>query len=123
MWKFFTICLSFAIFTGIALNIISSSIQNKQDQLLALNKEIEKKNEELKIINTEWSFLTHPKKITKLVEENLGMLTRDNNQTGNIEIVSLRGSAWKMGKGISNKVLIKSSMNNNSLKEIIHVVK
>ena len=117
MWKYFTICLSFAIFTGIALNIISSSIQNKQDHLLALNKEIEKKNEELKIINTEWSFLTHPKKITKLVEENLGMLTRNFNQTGNIEIVSLRGAAWKMGKDISNKVLIKSSMDNSSLRD------
>ena len=117
MWKYFTICLSFAIFTGIALNIISSSIQNKQDQLLALNKEIEKKNEELKIINTEWSFLTHPKKITKLVEENLGMLTRNFNQTGNIEIVSLRGAAWKMGKDISNKVIVKSSFNNNLLKD------
>ena len=117
MWKYFTICLSFTIFTGIALNIISSSIQNKQDRLLALNKEIEKKNEELKILNTEWSFLTHPKKITKLVEENLGMLTRNNNQTGNIEIVSLRGAAWKMGKDISNKVLIKSSIKNNSLQD------
>ena len=117
MWKFFTICLSFAIFTGIALNVISSSIQNKQDQLLALNKEIEKKNEELKILTTEWSFLTHPKKITKLVEENLGMLTRNNNQTGKIEIVSLRGAAWKMGKGISNKAIIKSSINKNSLQD------
>ena len=117
MWKYFTICLSFTIFTGIALNIISSSIQNKQDQLLALNKEIEKKNEELKIINTEWSFLTHPKKITKLVEENLGMLTRNSSQTGNIEIVSLRGAAWKMGKDISNKAIIKSSLNNNLLKD------
>ena len=114
MWKFFTTCLSFAIFTGIALNIISSSIQNKQDQLLALNKEIKKKNEELKILNTEWSFLTHPKKITKLVEENLGMLTRNNNQTKNIEIVSLRGAAWKMGKDISNKVIIKSFINKDS---------
>ena len=117
MWKYFTICLSFAIFTGIALNIISSSIQNKQDQLLALNKEIEKKNEELKIINTEWSFLTHPKKITKLVEENLGMLTRNNNQTGKIEIVSLRKAAWKMGKDVSNKVIVKSSINNNLLQD------
>ena len=117
MWKYFTICLSFAIFTGIALNVISSSIQNKQDRLLALNKEIEKKNEELKILNTEWSFLTHPQKITKLVEGNLGMLTRNNNQTGNIEIVSLRGAAWKMGKDISNKVIVKSSFNNNLLKD------
>ena len=117
MWKFFTICLSFATFTGIALNIISSSIQNKQNQLLALNKEIEKKNEELKILNTEWSFLTHPKKITKLVEGNLGMLTRNNKQTGKIEIVSLRGAAWKMGNGISNKVLIKSSINKNSMQD------
>ena len=117
MWKFFTICLSFAIFTGIALNVISSSIQDKQDQLQALNLEIEKKNEELKILNTEWSFLTHHQKITKLVEGNLGMLTRNNNQTGNIEIVSLRGAAWKMGKGVSNKVIIKSSINKNLLQD------
>ena len=117
MWKFFTICLSFATFTGIVLNVISSSIQNKQNQLQALNQKIEKKNEELKILNTEWSFLTHPQKITKLVEGNLGMLTRNNNQTGNIEIVSLRGAAWKMRKDVSNKVIIKSSINNNLLQD------
>jgi hypothetical protein len=41
-----------AIFTGIALNLISNSIHDKRKQLSKLEKRIEQKIEKLKILNT-----------------------------------------------------------------------
>ena len=54
MWKFSIICSFMAIFTGIALNLISNSIHDKRKQLSELEKKIEQKIEKLKILETEW---------------------------------------------------------------------
>ena len=43
MWKFSIICSFMAIFTGIALNLISNSIHDKRKQLSELEKRIEQK--------------------------------------------------------------------------------
>ena len=40
MWKFSIICSFMAIFTGIALNLISNSIHDKRKQLSELEKRI-----------------------------------------------------------------------------------
>ena len=47
MWKFSIICSFMAIFTGIALNLISNSIHDKRKQLSELEKRIEQKIEKL----------------------------------------------------------------------------
>ena len=49
MWKFSIICSFMAVFTGIALNLISNSIHDKRKQLSELEKRIEQKIEKLKI--------------------------------------------------------------------------
>ena len=48
MWKFSIICSFMAIFTGIALNLISNSIHDRRKQLSALEKKIEQKIEKLR---------------------------------------------------------------------------
>ena len=51
MWKFSIICSFMAIFTGIALNLISNSIHDRRKQLSELERKIEQKIEKLKILS------------------------------------------------------------------------
>ena len=105
MWKFSIICSFMAIFTGIALNLISNSIQDKRNQLSKLEEKIEKKIEKLKILETEWEFHTQPKKLMQIAENKLGMSSKEIEQLRNIKTVKIRSSAWKMNLGISKTTL------------------
>ena len=107
MWKFSIICSFMAIFTGIALNLISNSIHNKRKQLSELEKKIEQKIEKLKILETEWEFHTQPDKLMQIAENKLGMSNKEVEQFGEIEIVKLLSSAWKMDLGVTKENLLK----------------
>ena len=107
MWKFSIICSFMAIFTGIALNLISNSIHYKRKQLSKLEKRIEQNIEKLKILETEWEFNTQPDKLMQIAEDKLGMSTKEVEQFGEIEIVKLRNSAWKMDLGVTKENLLK----------------
>ena len=105
MWKLSVLCSFIAIVTGIILNIISNSIQNKQSHLVELEKQINEKKEKLIILETEWEYHTHPKKLMELAETELGMSSRDVDQIGQIKMVKIRGSAWTMGESSTESLL------------------
>ena len=107
MWKFSIICSFMAIFTGIALNLISNSIHDKRKQLSELEMRIEQKIEKLKILETEWEFHTQPNKLMQIAEGKLGMSTKKIEQFAKIEIVKLRSSAWKLDLGVTKENLLK----------------
>ena len=107
MWKFSIICSFMAVFTGIALNLISNSIHDKRKKLSELEKRIEQKIEKLKILETEWEFHTQPDKLMKIAEDKLGMSTKEVGQFGEIKIGRLRSSAWKLDLGVTKKNLLK----------------
>jgi len=96
-----------AIFTGIALNLISNSIHDRRKQLSALEKKIEHKIEKLKILETEWEYHTQPNKLMQIAEDKLGMSTKEVEQFGEIKIVKLRSSAWKLDLGVTKENLLK----------------
>lgn len=107
MWKFSIICSFMAVFTGIALNLISNLIHDKRKQLSELEKIIEQKIEKVKILETEWEFHTQPDKLMQIAEDKLGMSTKEVEQFGEIKIVRLRNSAWKLDLGVTKKNLLK----------------
>ena len=107
MWKLSVLCSFIAIITGIILNVISNSIQNKQAHLVKLEKQINEKKEKLIILETEWEYHTHPKKLMELAETELGMSSREVDQIGQIKMVKIRGSAWTMGE-LSTESLLKT---------------
>ena len=107
MWKFSIICSFMAIFTGIALNLISNSIHDRRKQLSALEKKIEHKIEKLKILETEWEYHTQPNKLMQIAEDKLGMSTKEVEQFGEIKFVKLRNSAWKLDLGVTKENLLK----------------
>ena len=107
MWKFSIICSFMAIFTGIALNLISNSIHDKRKKLSELEMRIEQKIEKLKILQTEWEFHTQPEKVMQIAEDKLGMSTKKIEQFARIEIVKLRSSAWKLDLGVTIENLLK----------------
>ena len=113
MWKLSIVCSFIAIITGIVLNIISNSIQNKKEYLVYLDKQIDEKKEKLKILETEWEFHTHPKKLMEIAEAELGMSSREVQQVGQIEMIKLRGSAWTMGQ-LSTESLLKTYFEKNN---------
>ena len=75
MWRFIVISLMLSSITGIALNILSTSIDKKQKYLDNLEFKIAKQNERMKVLKAEWAFNTKPEKIAKLASENLLMTT------------------------------------------------
>ena len=75
MWKFSLICCFIAISTGIALNLISNSIQDKTKYLSQLENQINKKVEKLHILQTEWEFHTHPEKLMELANNKFTTLS------------------------------------------------
>ena len=107
MWKFSIICSFMAVFTGIALNLISNSIHDKRKQLSELEKKIDQKIEKLKILETEWEFHTQPDKLIQMAVNKLGMSTKEVEQFGEIEIVKLRSSAWKLNSDVTRENLLK----------------
>ena len=109
MWKFSLICCFIAISTGIALNLISNSIQDKTKYLSHLENQINKKVEKLHILQTEWEFHTHPAKLMEVASNKLGMSPRKINQIGIIETIRLRGSAWASQKELTTEKLLKIS--------------
>ena len=110
MWKFSLICCFIAISTGIALNLISNSIQDKTKYLAQIENQINKKVEKLHILQTEWEFHTHPKKLMEIANNKLGMSSRKINQIGNIETIKLRGSAWASLEELSTEQLLEISL-------------
>ena len=110
MWKFSLICCFIAISTGIALNLISNSIQDKTKYLSHLENKINKKVEKLHILQTEWEFHTHPEKLMEVANNKLGMSSRKINQIGFIETIKLRRSAWVTQLELSTEKLLKTSL-------------
>jgi hypothetical protein len=113
MWKFSLICCFIAISTGIALNIISNTIQEKTKHLAKLEDQINNKVEKLHILETEWEFHTHPEKLMEVANNKLGMSSRKINQIGIIETVKLRRSAWASQLELSTEKLLKTSLKKN----------
>jgi len=109
MWRFIVISLMLSSITGIALNILSTSIDKKQKYLDNLEFKIAKQNERMKVLKAEWAFNTKPEKIAKLASENLQMTTTQFHQIVNATSFPLRASAWKMKEGISSERLIAAS--------------
>ena len=110
MWKFSLICCFIAISTGIVLNLISNSIQDKTKYLAKLENQINKKVEKLHILETEWEFHTHPEKLMEVANNKLGMSSRKINQIGIIDAIKLRGSAWASQEELSTEKLLKISL-------------
>ena len=117
MWKFSLICCFIAISTGIALNLISNSIQDKTKYLSHLENQINRKFEKLHILQTEWEFHTHPEKLMKVANNKLGMSSRKINQISTLETIKLRGSAWASQEELSTEKLLEISLKKKS-KEI-----
>ena len=66
-----------------------------------------KKIEKLKILETEWEYHTQPDKLMQIAEDTLGMSTKEVEQFGEIKIVKLRSSAWKLDLGVTKENLLK----------------
>tara|TARA_B100001173_G_C15952827_1_gene532163 strand:- start:627 stop:983 length:357 start_codon:yes stop_codon:yes gene_type:complete len=110
MWRFLIICLFFASSTGIVLNLLSNSIEEKQKFIAHLESDLEHQKERMKILNAEWAFVTSPKKIASLASTNLNMSNVKYNQIIEIDSLSIRSSAWKMQEGATSKSIVSASV-------------
>ena len=109
MWRFIVISLMLSSITGIALNLLSASIDRKQKAFHSLELKIAKQNEKMKVLKAEWAFHTKPEKIAELASQNLQMSDTKFHQIVHATSFSLRNSAWKMQKGISSERLVAAS--------------
>ena len=65
--------LMLATFFGVLLFWTSQSVQNKENELSSVKKELAHEQETLRVLSVEWDYLNRPQRLEKLAAEQLGM--------------------------------------------------
>lgn len=76
MHKFFNACLMLAVLvSGFFLYSLEHSTRGYERQIAMLKSGISEERESIKVLGAEWSSLTRPDRLQKLVQENLKLQT------------------------------------------------
>lgn len=65
--------LMLATFFGVLLFWTSQNVQDKEDELAAVKKELAHEQETVRVLSVEWDYLNRPQRLEKLAAEQLGM--------------------------------------------------
>lgn len=79
--------LMLAIVAGVTLFFIKYEVQDREETLARLNREIFKTQESIHILNAEWSYLNQPSRLETLSRKHLGLAPMDNTQLNGYEAI------------------------------------
>ena len=65
--------LILATFFGVLLFWTSQNVQNKEEELAKVKKELAHEQETVRVLSVEWDYLNRPQRLEKLAAEQLGM--------------------------------------------------
>ena len=69
MQRSMTFWLLLATCAGITLFLIKGEVQDREDRLNALNRQILADQEAIQVLNAEWSYLNRPERLEHLIRE------------------------------------------------------
>ena len=69
MQRSMTFWLLLATCAGITLFLIKGEVQEREDRLSALNRQILADQEAIQVLNAEWSYLNRPERLEHLIRE------------------------------------------------------
>lgn len=79
-----TLWLLLATCAGITLFLIKHEVQDREDRLNALHREILADQEAIQVLNAEWSYLNRPDRLEHLIRE-----FSENRTTNHLQLTSL----------------------------------
>lgn len=84
VWFLVAACL------GVALFLLKYEVQEREDRLAALHREILANQETVHVLAAEWSYLNRPANLEAMVRRHLDLVPLDTTRLGQIEQLPIR---------------------------------
>lgn len=84
LWFLVAACL------GVALFLVKYEVQDREDKLAALHREILANQEAVHVLEAEWSYLNRPSNLEAMVRRHLDLVPLDTTRLGRIEQLPIR---------------------------------
>ena len=72
--------LLIATFFGVLLFWTSQSVQQKEDQLAVVKKDLAQEDETIRVLSVEWDYLNRPQRLEELATQQLGMVSASGKE-------------------------------------------
>ncbi len=95
LWFLIATCL------GIALFLVKHEVQQREEQLASLHREILASQEAIHVLEAEWSYLNRPDRLEALVRRHLNMVPLDTRRLGSVEMLPMRLTLPEAGDGLA----------------------
>ncbi len=84
LWFLVAACL------GVALFMVKYEVQDREEKLAALHREILANQEAVHVLEAEWSYLNRPSNLEAMVRRHLDLVPLDTTRLGQIEQLPIR---------------------------------
>jgi hypothetical protein len=75
---------------GVALFLVKYEVQDREEQLASLHREILSNQEAVHVLEAEWSYLNRPSRLEALVRRHLDLVPLDATQLGQLDLLPMR---------------------------------
>lgn len=75
---------------GVALFLLKYEVQNKEERLAELHREILADQEAIHVLEAEWSYLNRPDHLEALVRRHLDLVPLDERRVGTLDVLPMR---------------------------------
>lgn len=93
LWFLIAACL------GVALFMVKYEVQDREEKLAALHREILANQEAVHVLEAEWSYLNRPSNLEAMVRRHLHLVPLDTTRLGQIEQLPMRLPLLQDGAG------------------------
>jgi len=80
------------------------AVQDREDELAWLNRDLIASEESIHVLHAEWSYLNRPERLAALAEEHLGLRSMEGHQIGSVEILPQRPPSPAVLAGLNSQV-------------------
>ena len=84
LWFLIATCL------GVALFLVKHEVQQREEQLASLHRQILASQEAIHVLEAEWSYLNRPDRLESLVRRHLNLVPLDTRHLGSVEMLPMR---------------------------------
>ena len=92
MRKSTLLCISLAIFCGGLLFTTSQKVTSGQTRLVALEKNLRREEESIRVLQAEWSYLNRPDRLEQLAREHLELTPLQGRQFARLSDIPTRSN-------------------------------
>ncbi len=96
------VCLIGAMTFG--LFQLKYAVQDREDELARLNRDLIASEESIHVLHAEWSYLNRPERLAALAEKHLGLRSMEARQIGSVAILPQRPPSQAVLAGLNSQV-------------------